>query len=101
LRVTAETIQEKLEQLENTDEENPVETKISPSTLQICKHFSVPKNRRKMERMLRAFNFMEDYSFFIFALLFLVFNISYWTWLLSSSGYFDWDPNSEHNPKEL
>jgi hypothetical protein len=35
-------------------------------------------------------NFIEKSAFAVFFLLFVIYNVIYWTWLFTSSGYNDW-----------
>jgi hypothetical protein len=90
--VTAENLEEKLHAEESGDETAAAAAKRKFS----AHNFSVTKARKRMERMRATFNFMEDYSFFVFALLFVIFNIVYWSWLFTASEYLDWVAEGDH-----
>ena len=35
-------------------------------------------------------NIVEKYAFIVFFILFVIYNMFYWSWLYNSSGYLDW-----------
>ncbi|XP_021951306.1 glycine receptor subunit alphaZ1 [Folsomia candida] len=41
--------------------------------------------------------FTEKWAFLIFSVVFILFNIWYWSWLLTASDYFNWNVNATHN----
>ena len=43
---------------------------------------------------------VERYAFVIFSVIFIVFNVVYWTWLLQAAKYFDWSVNATHTAIE-
>jgi len=63
----------------------------------------LPTNHRRrmsiVEKYLLEFKEqdIERYGLAVFSLLFVVYNIVYWTWLLVSSGYFSWEIDFDHN----
>ncbi len=44
-----------------------------------------------------AMKLMKRYAFLAFAVIFLTFFVIYWTWLLLSSDYFNWELNPVYN----
>jgi hypothetical protein len=67
---------------------NPVGRDSSPS------RSSVHEKLKKYEKFAE---FIEKFAFLIFCFIFVVFNIIYWTWLLISSDYFNWNVNASWN----
>lgn len=46
-------------------------------------------------------NVIEKYAFFVFLVLFVIFNVIYWTWLFESSGFYKWpEVNPDFNAEE-
>ena len=56
---------------------------IEPEVIKVT-----PSRFKKLDKAYRLFH---KYSFIGFATLFLLFNIIYWTWLLSFSKYLHWN----------
>lgn len=51
----------------------------------------------QLQKYERFAEFIEKYAVVIFSVVFIIFNVIYWSWLLTVSDYYNWSVNETLN----